>query len=81
MTSTDNSPSPTLGTSTAAASDPVVTPDAWEAIVQQLRSAEDGMPPAGPEVVLRPGGAVDLVKDGEVVQPASRLPRDVMAGA
>lgn len=55
------------------------TPDAWQAIAEQLRQAESGQAGKGQEVVIRPGGAVELVKDGEVVQPASRLPQDVMA--
>lgn len=55
------------------------TPDAWQEIAEQLRRAEKGADQAGQEVVIRPGGAIELVKDGAVVHPASRLPQDVMA--
>lgn len=53
-------------------------PTDWAAVAEQLRRKEQGLP--SQDVVLRPGGAVELSRPGEETTPASRLPREVMAG-
>lgn len=52
-------------------------PAGWAAIAEQLRRKEQGLP--SQDVVLRPGGAVELSRPGEQPTQASRLPQDVMA--
>ncbi len=52
-------------------------PKDWAAVAEQLRRKEQGLP--SQDVVLRPGGAVELNRPGEQPTQASRLPQEVMA--
>jgi hypothetical protein len=53
------------------------SPEAWADIVKNLRAAEDGQPHA--EVVLRPGGTLEVSRPGDSPRPLSRIPEERMA--
>jgi hypothetical protein len=54
-------------------------PSDWAVIADQLRRKEQGLPSR--DVVIRPGGTVELSRPGETPTQASRLPQEVMAAA
>lgn len=51
--------------------------DAWADIVRQLRDAEDGRD--AQDVVMRPGGGMEVNEPGGQTRPLSRLPQEKMA--
>lgn len=50
----------------------------WDRIIQSIQEAENGRH-SGEEVVVRPGGALELVAFGQAGQQLSRVPKDRMA--
>lgn len=50
----------------------------WDRIIEAIQDAEAGRH-GGEEVVVRPGGALELVSSGQAGQQLSRVPKDRMA--